>query len=557
MKALGRFARALILMSLIIGLGFLVYGTLINSARILENVTRQADEQTRIESRREAYALTATAFVTPQAESRFPLNQQFVSMQMDVAQFATNTPRAPQGNTPESGGSLFATATPNVPAATPESPQQATVAPDFLDMTPGPLPTILYLGEPSEAEKSAAPTAIPTAFPIIPREHNLVNILLMGQDNEITGESIARTDTMLILSINRDTGTVSMLSLPRDLYIYMPVAGMNRLNVTYGVGSGLGWNGGTFFYMRQVLLYNLGINVHYYAMVDLSGFATLIDRIGGINIAVDCPIQDYPLVGAQVPADAVKTTEDGKYTLGVGYYHLSGQEALWYARSRGNSDDFDRGRRQQQIIRAAAKQALSSGLLNDLAGLPGLINEGLQVVETDMTFNDVLGLMPLAVSLDPDQIENFRLIRTYHTTPWQPPDGAFVQLPVADTLYDLLLDFYTPPSANQLALRQASIRVMNGTTSPAWDLVAAERLGWSNLGAFAGGAADKTDYATTTVIDYTGQSKGSVLPFIIEALNVKPENVIAQPDPNRTVDFEVIVGADYNSCTGFVLEPEQ
>lgn len=560
MKALGRFFYAAALISLLLALAFLVYGTLRNSAVIAQEYARQSGERALIESRRDAYALTATAFATPQAESRFDTGAQWVSLNMDVAQFATNTPRPPQDDNAGQGGSLFAT---NTPAAsteavpTEQAPPASTAAPQFIDMTPGPLPTILYLGEPSEAERAAAPTAIPTAFPIVPRDYDLINILLMGQDNEITGESIARTDTMLVVSINRDTGTVSMLSLPRDLYVYMPVTGMNRLNVTYGVGGNLGWNGGAFFYMRQVLLYNLGINVHYYAMVDLSGFASLIDRIGGIDIAVDCPIQDYPLIGAEVPADAIKTTEDGKYTLGVGYYHLSGAEALWYARSRGNSDDFDRGRRQQQILRAAAKQVLSSGLLNDVAGLPGLINEGLQAVETDLTFNDILGLVPVGLSLDPDQIENFRLIRTYHTTPWQPPDGAFVQLPVADPLYNLMLDFYTPPTPNQLELRAARIRVLNGTDNANWDRVAAERLGWSNLGAGAAGSADKSDYPSTVIIDYTGQDKGSVLPFIVEALNAKPENVIAQPDPNREVDFDVIVGADYNSCTGFVLDPEQ
>ncbi|HRL13385.1 MAG TPA: LCP family protein [Aggregatilineales bacterium] len=530
-----------VILMLALGLAILYYG-----AQVISAIGRVDGERGLIEGRDDAYRQTATAINVTHDEARFPLEMQIVYVgDVNIAQFATNTPQP--------AGDAFATST---PAAPQDTAPTATPQPVQFDATPGPLPTILFLGEPSADERAKAPTEIPPAIEVVPRNHNLVNILLMGQDNELTGESIARTDTMIVVSINRDTNTVSMLSLPRDLYIYMPLAGMNRLNVTYGVGENLGWNGGAFFYMRQVLLYNLGINVHYFAMVDLSGFATLIDRIGGIDLAVDCAIQDYPLIGAEVPAAAIKAEDSNLYTLPVGYYHLSGAEALWYARSRENSDDFDRGRRQQQILRAAFRQALASGVLNDVLQLPGLINEGLQVVDTDLSANDILSLVPVALSVNPDQIENFRLIRTYHTQPWQPPDGAFVQLPVRETLFDLMVDFYTPPTANQLSLTDASIRVKNGTANDQWDRLVAERLGWSNIGAVPAGAADRTDYGSTVVIDYTGSDKGSILPLVLRAVNVRPENVIIQPDANREVDFEVIVGADYSSCTGAVLPPQ-
>jgi LCP family protein required for cell wall assembly len=530
-----------VILLLALGLAILYYG-----AQVISAFGRVDSERALIEGRSDAYRQTATAINVTRDEARFPLEMQIVSAgDVNIAQFATNTPQP--------AGDAFATST---PAAPQDAAPTATPQPVQFDATPGPLPTILFLGEPGADERAKAPTEIPPAIEVVPRNHNLVNILLMGQDNELTGESIARTDTMIVVSINRDTNTVSMLSLPRDLYIYMPIAGMNRLNVTYGVGENLGWNGGAFFYMRQVLLYNLGINVHYFAMVDLSGFATLIDRIGGIDLAVDCAIQDYPLIGAEVPAAAIKAEDSNLYTLPVGYYHLSGAEALWYARSRENSDDFDRGRRQQQILRAAFRQALASGVLNDVLQLPGLINEGLQVVDTDLSANDILSLVPVALSVNPDQIENFRLIRTYHTQPWQPPDGAFVQLPVRETLFDLMVDFYTPPTANQLSLTDASIRVKNGTPNDQWDRLVAERLGWGNIGAVPSGAADRADYASTVVIDYTGSDKASILPLVLRALNVRPENVIIQPDANREVDFEVIVGADYSSCTGAVLPPQ-
>lgn len=468
----------------------------------------------------------------------------------DVAQlFATNTPR---GEAP----AMFATNTPEtvvepvVTLAPTEAPQAGPTA------TFAPLPTILFAPEPQDVQN--APTAIPTAFPLIDRRgQNLFNILLMGQDNEVTGDNLARTDTMIVVSINRDTNTVSMLSLPRDLYVYMPQVGMNRLNVAYGVGSALGWDGGPFFYMRQVILYNLGINVHYFAMVDLSNFAALIDSIGGVDIAVDCAIQDYQIYGAQVPADALLTDPEAlQYTLPIGYYHMSGQEALWYARSRGNSDDFDRGRRQQAIIRAAFRAARDQGLLTDVGRLPGLIGDGLASVETDLRVEDVLGLIPTALQLDPDSIETFRLIRTYHTLPWQPPDGQFVQLPQPGPVFDLMTDFYTPPTGNQVALRQATIRVLNATDNPDWDKVGAARLGEVTLSAVAAGTTGDRDPARTVLIDYVGSERGGAAQQIMRALNLNVGAVVVQPDPNRSVDYEVIVGADFNPCGGAVLDPE-
>lgn len=527
---------------------------------VVRTLSGQQAERATFRDRQPTYEAVATTIGpvnepedTQSGSDRFGGISVAMGAMIDVSQlFATNTPRPAQG---------FATNTPAVHATSVIEPTHTPALPPVLPTagvtaTFAPLPTILFLDAPAVAEN--APTAIPTAFPVIDRKgQNLLNILLLGQDNEVTGETLARTDTMIIVSINRDTNTVSMLSLPRDLYVYMPNVGMNRLNVAYGVGSALGWDGGPFFYMRQVILYNLGINVHYYAMIDLSGFAELIDSIGGVDISVDCPIQDFQIYGADVPSGAVLNDPVAmQYTLPVGFYHMTGKEALWYARSRGNSDDFDRGRRQQAIIRAAFRAARDQGLLTDVLRLPQLASEGLAAVETDLRLEDVLGLVPNALQTDPDSIESFRLIRTYHTLPWQPPDGQFVQLPQPGPVFDLMTDFYTPPTANQISLRQARIRIVNGTPNIGWDRVAADRLGEETLAAFAAGDYVTTSETVTTLIDYTGSERGSLSSTIAKTLNIHPSNVQVQPDPNRQVDYEVIVGADFNPCGGAVLAPE-
>jgi polyisoprenyl-teichoic acid--peptidoglycan teichoic acid transferase len=468
--------------------------------------------------------------------------------------FATNTPRTqgiiiPPTNTVAPSATTAPSLTPTASATLPEP----TAAITAVANTPRPLPTLLFPNDPDPSQVDV--TAIPPAVAAIDRHGNdLVNILLLGGDDEITNDNITRTDTMIVLSINRTTNTVAMLSLPRDLFVWIPGWTMQRLNLAYTHGEQVGWTDGGFGLLRQTIFYNLGINVHYYAIINLSGFTQMVDAVGGIDIAVDCAIQNLAIIGAEVPAGAREFGEEGDYILDIGYYHLTGPETLWYARARDNSSDFDRGYRQQQILRAIWRQARSTG---QLAGLPDLWTQATDIVETNLGFEDMLGLLPIALNINSGSIENFTFARLYHTTPWTPPDGSNVQLPNPDAVLELLNDFYTPPTKSQILIEGAEIVVYNGTSNSDWDRVAADVLAQEGFIAMASGPAPTTDYADTVLIDHTGQTKGSSLDQIARTLNVRPENIRFEPDPNRESDFEVFLGSSYNSCTrGGVLPIE-
>jgi polyisoprenyl-teichoic acid--peptidoglycan teichoic acid transferase len=482
-----------------------------------------------------------------------------------AAQFSTNTPRPLvfATNTPDGSGMVFSTSTP-IPTATATftATFTPTVTPTFtltptptltptitptLTETPRPLPTVLFA--PSVEDGS-----FPTSVPLVPRNYNLTNILLLGGDDELTSDSSVRTDSMIVVSINRDTGTVSMMSLPRDLYVYIPNGEMNRLNVAYTIGDVIGWTGGGFGLMRQTILYNFGINVHYYVRVNFSGFKELIDTLGGVDIAVDCAYQDYGLIGAEVPEGAEEFGDEGLHTLDVGYYHMDGAQALWYARTRRNSSDFDRGRRQQQLLRAIWHRAKDVVSLTNAATL---WNQGMDVIETDLAFDDFFSLLPTVLSLDVAQIESYTLIYTYHTTPWQTAAGDSVQLPNYETMRPLLEDFYMPPSDSRLSLSGATIAVYNGTSNEFWDYVAVERLAWDGFMAYAAGPAENVEYSDSVIIDYTGQQKGSNLYEIAATLNILPENIIIDPQADRVADYGVFLGANYDSCPDGVLPVDE
>lgn len=306
--------------------------------------------------------------------------------------------------------------------------------------------------------------------------YEILNILLVGHDGDVVpSDPNFHTDTMIVVSINRDTNTVSMLSLPRDLYVYIPNWGINRLNTAWMYGEAIGWTDGGWGMMRQTILYNFGIEVHYYAMVDFDAFQEIINTIGGVDIAVDCSIQDLRYQGPG--DDGIPGLEDYQdFTLDVGVYHMDGDLALWYSRSRHSTMEFDRGRRQQQVLRAIWAQTKANGMITQI---PDLWDQITSVVDTNLPLSEVIGLIPLALSIEPNDIENHFFRKNIETIAWQPPDGANVQLPEpTGGMMRLIENFLQPPTQNCLRLENANIEIYNGSPNEGWDIVAAERLVW-------------------------------------------------------------------------------
>ncbi len=517
------------------------------SGTVVSAVATRVSQQMEYRSRSAEFeaAATAAAPVEGDASSGIAMMshqrrlQQEPTATPDALSFETNTPRPEIEIT--------------IPFENTAAPAQAQATATIPAVETLVLPTIIFPEDASQAIIDTAPTAIPARIDPLERSYDLVNIVLLGSDEEITNDNTIRTDTMIIVSINRDTGTVNMMSLPRDLFVFVPGLGMSRLNVAYGWGEQVGWTGGGFGLFRDTIIYNLGINIHYFAKVNITEFEQIVDLVGGVDIAVDCAYQDWYPVAPIEELDLTRPLEENYYlrTLDVGYYTLDGFDAQWYARSRKNSTDFDRGRRQQQLIRAIFRKALDNGQVSEL---PTLWNEGMEIVKTNMTREGAISLLPLAINLDTSQIETFTLAPTYHTESWTTPDGTSdVQLPVYETLIPLLEDFYAPPTANQIEVRGSTIRVFNGTDQADLDRVAAEALRSAGFSAYAVGASEAGGQDATTLVDYTGATKGSSTPEIASILNLSGESITQQPDPNRVADYDVIVGSSYNSCPGGVL----
>jgi LCP family protein required for cell wall assembly len=221
------------------------------------------------------------------------------------------------------------------------------------------------------ATKAARPAPPPTPTPEPTREPLTVadllgddgrfTVLLLGSDlrKGIVGE---RTDAIIVATIDPGSGKVAMVSLPRDT-VNVPIAPgeayAERINTLYfDLQQSTGKRKTALEEMRAALAYSFGTEIDHVALVDFDGLVKLIDSIGGIDVTLDEPIND----------PTMHLGEKG-LKLKAGLQRLDGKEALAYARSRHTSSDYDRSRRQQQVIAAAAEKVRSLGL----GALPALV----------------------------------------------------------------------------------------------------------------------------------------------------------------------------------------
>lgn len=264
-----------------------------------------------------------------------------------------------------------------------------TIAPDAPDATAAPLagvPTALPL-----------PTSLPTMEPA-PDEP--INILLLGTDTR-PDEEVTRTDAMILVHINRQAGRVSLLSIPRDLWVDIPGFGPQRVNAAYPIGErqlGPGYGGAL---AKETVSTLVGVPVHYFILVDFEGFKKVIDTIGGITIDVPSPIDD-----PKYPTEDYRTVS---VRFDAGPQHMDGKRALIYARTRHADSDFGRNQRQQQVLMAIFEKVRADGLLSQITRLDDYTGALRDYVRTDLTRSDMLRLAQLATSFRQENVQRFAI----------------------------------------------------------------------------------------------------------------------------------------------------
>ena len=267
-----------------------------------------------------------------------------------------------------------------------------------------------------------------------------INVLLMGIDSRPSRRH-ALADTLIVVSIDPKGKTVSMVSIPRDM-VDVPIGNGD----IYGpkINSLIGYadanpkqfpQGGTRA-LEDALGALLGIQIHYYARVDLIGFINMVDAVGGIDVDVK-----KPLNGAGYNDFGVRN-----FSVGVGIHHFDGKEALAYARIRkaAGESDFTRAARQQEVLVALRDAAVKRGLL-DLGRLQALLEATREAIRTDFPPEHLPDLAALAAEIDASRTVS-AVIKSplVHSGKAGDPRGS-IQVPVYDKILEMARGLFTEP----------------------------------------------------------------------------------------------------------------
>ena len=217
---------------------------------------------------------------------------------------------------------------------------------------------------------------------------NVVNILLVGVDTRSTtlDDGLQHGDVQIILSINKDTGSVKLTSILRDLYVTIPgYKSKNRINVAYARGGGA--------LAMRTINHTFEMNIEHYVTINFYGLASIIDAIGGVDVdltkaeasAINTYLKKHPpkydnqdKEYERVPLEAV-----------AGVQHLDGVQAVMYARTRSVDNDFGRTARQRHLLDLLLQKIMQDMTVDKFMTL---METSLPYVQTNVNASTMLNL---------------------------------------------------------------------------------------------------------------------------------------------------------------------
>ena len=285
----------------------------------------------------------------------------------------------------------------------------------------------------SEAPDVDSATPIPEPLTRLTLSDEVMVWALLGSDTEppFTG----RVQAIHLLFIHPRFSKASLVSIPGNLYVYIPGYGMQRLNTAYALGG--------IETMLDTLSYNFGIEVDRFVLAHPGDFQWLVDDLDSIDVTIF-----YPIAGK---CGGIR----------AGLVRMDGALALCYASYLDDMDEVDRMQRQQQLLRVIFKKFTHESYLTKL---PLLYASYEGWVKTDLSLTELMDLVPLSLRLaDPDRI-GYYMIGWDAVTLWQIPDysQAQVLLPKQDVVYATLQqaidDIMQPaPLTNQVQTLEAQL----------------------------------------------------------------------------------------------------
>ena len=383
--------------------------------------------------------------------------------------------------------------------------------------------------------------SIPARAAPLPIASGQLNLLLLGTDVETAGDR--RADSIVLAALHTATGQVNLVSLPRDLYVYLPGNSMGTINTA--VGSARFAPDGALALAQQTVLYNFGFAAHYVVWVDIPAFIQIVDALGGIEVPVPCDFTDRILKASGL--DASQPRNWIEFRVQPGLQQMDGATAQWYARLRYGSDDQDRSRRQQDVLRAIAARLHQSGTL---LRLPALYRQFASAVQTNMQLGDVLQFVPLALQFDGSRLRG-SVLRPPLITRYE----GDVHFPAA----------YLPNAVELQPFLQQALSLPEWQPPPVYTVELLDRSGWApaaqlaaqnvrqlglHVAVLESAAQAKTAAAVaeTIILNYTGNPLDPQLAKLRALFHLDQSRIEQRPVTESPNQFQVILGRDYNSC---------
>lgn len=278
-------------------------------------------------------------------------------------------------------------------------------------------------------------TAEPAVQPTIGawEGNDRVNILLVGIDRRPGEAFVSRTDSMMVISVDPEADSMSILSIPRDLYVQIPGYGQDRINtaLVYGAREGDYLDGAAL--AMQTVSSNLGIPINHFVMVDFGAFVRIVDLLEGVDVQVPYDINDSLYPDMDYGYDPL--------FIPAGMQHFDGQMALKYARTRHADSDFNRAYRQQQVLFAARSKALSLGIGQMILRAPSLYREVEGGIRTDLNLEQLVRLAKTVSDIPSDNTQN-RVLDQDYVTSFRTPGGASVLLLNSDVAMPMIQELF-------------------------------------------------------------------------------------------------------------------
>jgi LCP family protein required for cell wall assembly len=368
-----------------------------------------------------------------------------------------------------------------------------------------------------------------------------ITILVLGIDQRTDEDpKTARTDMLMLLTLDPQTQSAGMLSIPRDLYVPLPTGAQDRINTAHVYG-------GPELAMKTVE-FNFGIQVHHYARINFNAVTRLIDLLGGIDVYNDQEIND--------PSFPDQHYGYAPFYLPAGWQHLDGATALKYARTRHGSSDFARIRRQQQVVMAVREKLIGSDAATKLLpNTPQILSTLHTAINTDLGAAEIVQLALYVKDNIPKERIAQVAIDEQAVQNWTTPEGASVLIPIREKVRELRERFFasqapTPnsggadASAPNLSIEPSTgrIAIQNGTQTVG--LAGGAKIFLEEQGYVVDSIGDAPQVAPKTIIVNYHQRRAYV-ERLVAVLGVPASAIVDVYDPNNPLDALVVLGDDY------------